>query len=182
MQRPPTMSVEFLSSSAFRGVSASERPIAHLHAVSNGLWNDYRLMRCVARAGASDAVVQAALEDLLALHLGRLYVFLFSEEDAGDAVGAEDFLGARWYELRPPSVSTIGRSSALGGKTSRRRPVVVSHERGAARMDPRASLAGAAANHGSVRFEHAACALGSAVKVSYADGVTIYQSYRGRSP
>ena len=92
--------------------TAGERPQRseeELRAASNRLWHEYWMLRCAARLKTEDPMLAAALEETFALHLRNLAAFLYGE--FGDsllnstidanAVLAEDFMGPRWFELRP---------------------------------------------------------------------------------
>jgi hypothetical protein len=81
-----------------------QRPLAELHAASDLLWHEYWMLRCVARAAADDAATARALEESFALHLANLYRFLCPKRPSGDAITAEDFLGAAWVCPEPSAL------------------------------------------------------------------------------
>lgn len=95
------MSTGLLSDSNHRGLPASRWSVAQMHAVSNRLWYEYRVMRCTARATPLDSIAETAFEISFALYLRNLYVFLFSEQETAEGFSAEDFIGLRWRDLRP---------------------------------------------------------------------------------
>ncbi|HEY7672492.1 MAG TPA: hypothetical protein VIC71_09765 [Gammaproteobacteria bacterium] len=80
-----------------------QRPLAELHAVSDRLWHEYWMLRCVARTAADDAATAHALEESFALHLRNLYRFLRAGP-SGDAITAGDFLGAAWSCPEPSAL------------------------------------------------------------------------------
>jgi hypothetical protein len=80
-----------------------QRPLAELHAASDRLWHEYWMLRCVARTVADDAATAYALEESFALHLRNLYRFL-CVGPSGDAITADDFLGAAWERPEPSAL------------------------------------------------------------------------------
>jgi hypothetical protein len=75
-----------------------------LRAASNRLWHEYWMLRCAARVRTDDPIVAHALEETFALHALNLEQFLYggaTADSESDFVHAEDYMGARWLQLRP---------------------------------------------------------------------------------
>jgi len=102
-----------------------------LRAASNRLWHEYWMLRCAARVRTDDRVVGHALEETFALHALNLEQFLYGGANAEcdpDLVRAEDYMGARWPELRPERTPLLEQILAW----AERRAGPVCHEADAA--------------------------------------------------